>query len=43
MSKDGANQATLTSKKASGKSTVHGMGGVGKTTVAAALVHDNEV
>ena len=33
----------LTSEKAKHKSAMHGMGGVGKTTVAAALVNDNDV
>ena len=39
----GATHATLTSEKAKSKSAVHGMGGVGKTTVAAALVNDQDV
>ena len=36
-------RTTLTSKKAKHKSAVHGMGGVGKTTAAVALVNDDEV
>lgn len=43
LTADGATHATLTSEKAKGKSAVHGMGGVGKTTVAAALVNDQDV
>ena len=43
LSADGAAHATLTSAKAKHKSAVHGMGGVGKTTVAAALVNDQDV
>lgn len=43
LSADGATHASLTSAKAKHKSAVHGMGGVGKTTVAAALVNDQEM
>ena len=43
LSTDGGSHATLTSEKAKAKSAVHGMGGVGKTTAAVALVNDKEV
>jgi hypothetical protein len=33
----------LTAKKQTSKVGAHGMGGVGKTTIAAALVHDDEI
>ena len=34
---------SLTSKRQKSKTSAHGMGGVGKTTVACALVHDEEI
>lgn len=43
LSANGGSHATLTSEKAKHKSAVHGMGGVGKTTVAVVLVNDKEV
>ena len=44
LAKDGSSSAALTSKKgAQSKVGAHGMGGVGKTTIAAALVHDKEI
>ena len=44
LAKDGSSSAALTSKKgAQSKVGAHGMGGVGKTTIAASLVHDKEI
>ena len=44
LSTDGtASSTSLTSKRQKSKTSAHGMGGVGKTTVACALVHDEEI
>ena len=43
LSVNGESRATLTSEKAKQRSEIHGMGGVGKSILAAALVNDREV